>query len=222
MTTWLQHPTFIPCAVTCMVSVFALLVAEYRGIQGLRAASKSIASTAFLAAALSMDPLASPWAQWISVGLGLSVIGDLALLAPVGGRWFVGGVAAFGLAHLAYAIAFFHLGIDPGLAALAAVVIGPVALVLHRWLSADVPPKLKRPVQIYIGIISVMVAAAFGTAGQHHSLWFVALAAVIFMLSDVGVAMQRFKGSGFSTKAWALPFYFTAQLMFAWITSVSN
>jgi len=222
MPAWSQHPTFTPWAVACIVSVFVLLMAEHRSDLRLRAASKAIASTAFLAAALTMDPMANPWAQWISAGLALSVIGDLALLVPAAGRWFVAGIAAFGLAHVAYLCAFFYLGIDGAVAVAALLLLGPVGVLLVRWLAPNVPPRLKRPIMGYVGIISVMVAAAVGTAGQHHSLWFVALAAVLFTLSDVGVAMQRFKGSGFSTKAWALPFYYVAQLMFAWLSSVST
>ncbi len=222
MPAWSQHPTFTPVAVACIVSMVVLLMAEHRSDLRLRAASKSIASTLFLAAAITMDPLTNPWSQWISVGLALSVVGDLALLAPAAGRWFSAGIAAFGLAHAAYLCAFFYLGIDVAIAVTSLLVLGPVGVVLYRWLAPDVPPGLKRPVMGYVAIISVMVAAAFGTAGQHHSLWFAALAAVIFMISDVGVAMQRFKGSGFSTKAWALPLYYVAQLMFAWLSSVSR
>ncbi len=222
MPAWSQHPTFTPGAVACIISMAVLLLAEHQKNLSLRAASKSIASTAFLAAALTMGPLTNPWAQWVSVGLALSVLGDIALLAPAAGPWFVAGIAAFGLAHAAYLCAFFYLGIDLTIAAVALLLLIPVGVLLYRWLGPDVPQKLKRPVMGYITIISAMVAAAFGTAGQHHRLWFAALAAVIFMLSDVGVAMQRFKGAGFSTKAWTLPFYYVAQLMFAWLSSVST
>ena len=218
---WLQHPTYGPWAVVCIISMLVLLFAEHRNNLRLRAASKSIASTAFLAAALTMDPLGSPWAQWVTAGLALSVAGDLALLAPAAGRWFIAGVGAFGLAHAAYLCAFFYLGIEPGIGIIAIVLFGPIGAWLYRWLAPDVPPKLKRPVMAYIAIISGMVAVALGAAGQNHSLWFIALAAVLFMLSDVGVAMQRFKGAGFPTKAWTLPLYFVAQLMFAWLTSIS-
>ena len=221
MPPWLQHPTYGPWAAVCIISMLVLLIAEHRNYLGLRAASKSIASTAFLAAALTMDPLGSPWAQWVSAGLALSVVGDLALLGPAAGRSFTAGIAAFGFAHAAYLCAFFCLGIDPGIATMAIVLLGPLGAWIYRWLAPDVPPNLKPHVMAYIAIISAMVAAALGTAGQHHSLWFVALAAVIFMISDVGVAMQRFKGMGFSTKVWTLPLYFVAQLMFAWLTSVS-
>ena len=220
MPAWLQHPTFTPCAAVCIVSMALLLAAEHRNNDSLRAAFKSIASTAFLAAALTMDPLTHPWALWISVGLALSVVGDLALLVPNTGRWFVVGIGAFGLAHAAYLCAFFFLGIDLAISAGSALILVPVGLKVYRWLAPDLPPKMKRPVVGYICIISAMIAGALGAAGQNHSLWYAALAAVIFMLSDVGVAMQRFKGSGFSTKAWFVPCYFLAQLMFAWLTTV--
>jgi len=222
MPAWLQHPTFSPWAAACVTSMLVLLFAEYRTKPVLRAVSKSIASTAFLAAALTMDPMAHPWTQWISVGLTLSLIGDIALLVPAAGRWFLAGIIAFGLAHIAYICAFFCLGIDFAVAMAALVLLVPVGAVLYRWLAPEVPQRLKRPVMAYVSIIVWMASAAFGTAGQHHSLWFAALAAVIFIVSDVGVAMQRFKGSGFSTKAWALPCYFVAQLMFAWLSSVST
>ena len=70
----------------------------------------------------------------------------------------------------------------------------------------------------YILVIIGMVAGAVGAWMHTPTVVGLVPTAGLFLVSDVGVAMQRFKSAGFRTKLWAQPAYFVAQLAFAWHT----
>ena len=137
-------------------------MAEYWGHVGGRAVLKTIAALGFLGAALSQGLANQGFALWVTIGLALSVIGDLCLLAPTSGRAFLTGIGAFLLAHVAYFVGFWTMGIAPLGFGLALVGLAPLAWALHRWLTPDVPERLQRPVMAYILVIIGMVAGAVG------------------------------------------------------------
>jgi len=174
-----------------------------------------LAAFGFFGIAIAHGPTKTPFSLWITTGLGLSVIGDLCLLSRKIGRVFVVGIAAFLLAHIAYIVAFFHVGIDWVGAAASLLILLPLAITVHRWLRPDVPAALQRPVLAYLVVITTMVACAAGVWAQHHAIFSLLPTAILFMASDIGVAMQRFKQGRFGTQLWAIPAYFAAQLLFA-------
>ena len=60
-----------------------------------------------------------------------------------------------------------------------------------------------------------MVALAVGTVAAHgHPT--ILVGAVMFYLSDLSVARERFVRSGFVNRIWGLPAYYVAQLILAW------
>ena len=205
----------IPWGLVTLVSTGALLLAEHRDHAGARAVFKTAAATGFVGLALVHGAIEAAFGAWLTMGLILSMIGDIALLARGAGRAFLTGIGAFLLAHVAYLGAFLSIGIHPGWGLAGLAVLSPIGVVLYRWLSKDVPSALKRPVLAYILVITLMVAGALGVWGTRPDLSMLLPTAVLFMISDIGVAMQRFKGAGFSTKLWATPAYFIAQLLFA-------
>ena len=210
--------TFWPWALLTIVATGGLLTAEYWGHVGGRAVLKTIAALGFLGAALSQGLANQGFALWVTIGLALSVIGDLCLLAPTSGRAFLTGIGAFLLAHVAYFVGFWTMGIAPLGFGLALMGLAPLAWALHRWLTPDVPERLQRPVMAYILVIIGMVAGAVGAWMHTPTVVGLVPTAGLFLVSDVGVAMQRFKSAGFRTKLWAQPAYFVAQLAFAWHT----
>lgn len=208
--------TFTPWAIVTVAATGGLLLAEHRGSVSGRVVLKTVAALGFLGAGLSGGLPTPGLPLWIVVGLSLSVVGDLCLLATIAGRAFLAGIGAFLLAHLAYLIGFWSTGIDAvGFSCTLGGLI-PLAWALHRWLSPDISNRLRPAVLLYILVITLMVAGAVGV--WVHTPLFSGLvpAAVLFLVSDVGVAMQRFKGAGLRTKLWAQPAYFAAQLTFAW------
>ena len=95
------------------------------------------------------------------------------------------------------------------------VILIPLAIHVHRWLRPEVPEALQRPVLAYLVVITAMVAGAAGVWAQHHVIFSLLPTALLFMASDIGVAIRRFKQPSFTTQLWSIPAYFGAQLLFA-------
>ncbi|MDG2048955.1 MAG: lysoplasmalogenase [Myxococcota bacterium] len=200
--------------IACTVFVLLLLWAEHRKSPRLRGASKLAASATFIWAAFSWGGLASPFGQFIVLGLCLCALGDALLLPGGRGRWFQLGIIAFGLGHLAYAMAFIHLGVDPLATAFAAVFMLVVGWIVLRWLEPQLPSELKVPVIAYGIIISAMVTFAIGAVADQATLW-IGLGAVGFAASDLSVARDRFVREQFVNAAWGLPAYYLSQFALA-------
>jgi uncharacterized membrane protein YhhN len=128
---------------------------------------------------------------WLLVALGLSLLGDVALLSDTPAR-FVAGLASFLVAHVAFVVAFAHLGMPRADLALVglALVVALAAVVGRRVVPAawrEGGPALGGAVTAYMGVIGVMVVGAWATG---HLL--LALGASVFMVSDAVLAMDRF------------------------------
>ena len=98
--------------------------------------------------------------------------------------------------------------------AVSGVVMAITAAAILRWLSPHVPQRLQTPVALYVGIISVMVVASFGTSGAVADPR-IPTAAVLFAISDVLVARQQFVIPDLANRVFGLPIYFAAQVLFA-------
>lgn len=124
------------------------------------------------------------------------------------------GLTAFLFAHLFYISAFlsvidtYHWWISVVL-----VIIG-VSLILYISPSLG---SLKVPVILYILIITVMVWTASEVLYQdpHIGAWFVFTGAILFVVSDLILTLNRFQKSFSSARALNLTAYFLAQLLIA-------
>ena len=152
--------------IACTVFVLLLLWAEFRQATQLRRAAKLAASATFVWAAVSWGGWQSSYGQLMLLGLGLCALGDALLLPEGRGRWFQLGIAAFGLGHLAYAMAFIVYGISTAATGVAAALMLAVGWIVLRWLGPQVPSDLKIPVIVYGIIISAMVAFAIGAVAD--------------------------------------------------------
>jgi len=210
-----DYTTLIPWAVATGMGTAGLLIAERYGFARLRALFKTIAALSFLGAACVHHPTASGFSLWLTIGLALSVVGDICLLRQGTGSIFKLGIASFLAAHLAYLWAFITVGIDWSSAGIALILLTPLGVKIHRWLLPDLTPGLRHPVLAYLLVISAMTASSVGVWYQNPNLAGIPIAAGLFMISDVGVSIQRFKTPLFAHKLWSIPTYFGAQLMFA-------
>lgn len=199
-------------AVLTGVLVAPLLVAE-RQQAPWRIWAKIAASSSFVATALAAGAFDTPYGRWVLVALCLGWVGDVSLVAAAR-TWFLIGLIAFLLSHLAYVGAFSAIGMELPAAAVALAALALPAGLIGRWLWPHLPSEMKGPVAAYIVVISVMAAAAVG--GVAGAAPVVALpAALAFYLSDVSVARDRFVEQGFLNRLWGLPLYYAAQIMFA-------
>ena len=201
-------------SLACGAGLAALLVAEWHQSARARALIKPLTSSAFLAVALANGAAEGGWPLAVGVALALSWMGDVLLLWRTSAG-FLAGLAAFLLAHLAFAVAFVMRGWSGPVAAISLAVLAVAALAVGRWLLPRAPARMRGPVVGYMAVITIMVALAFATAVADPAPA-IAVAAVAFFLSDIGVAINRFITPAFHVRAWALPLYYFAQLTFAW------
>ncbi len=197
----------------CLFAIGLLLVSERLDLVWLKWIAKPLASASFVATAVLRGALETTYGVVIVVALVLGLVGDV-LLIPKSKQAFLAGIGAFLLGHVGFCVGFVVRGVDLGWAAAAALLLVPVGLVVGRWLMPSVPDKLRGAVVAYIVVISTMLMLAVGAAA--HGATILLGAALLFYCSDLSVALDRFKHAGFWNRAWGLPAYFVAQLMFAW------
>lgn len=198
--------------ILCVIGLGATLYAETRHPSRKRL-PKMVASTSFVAVAISVGALDTTFGRIMVVGLTLSWFGDL-FLTYAGRGPFVAGLLAFLGGHVAYVIAFFDRGTDDSLWFFIAGVIG-AAVAVGSWLLPTVPKDLKVPVIAYIAVISLMVAAA-GSTNTMNADWRIPIGATAFYVSDIFVARDRFAAPGLINRYLGLPLYFGGQLLLAW------
>jgi uncharacterized membrane protein YhhN len=207
-------PVWIPFVAWTALWLVALLVSGARDFRlGVKIA-KPLASAGFIATAVACGALETPYGQAILVALFLSFWGDVLLIHEGAGPWFMAGLVSFLLGHLAFAVAFWIAGISTvGAAAAVVVLAGPIFGVL-RWLRPHVPPDMKGPVHAYVAVISAMVVAAAGAtvAGGTPGML---VGALLFYLSDLAVARERFVAPGPANGLVGLPLYYGAQVVLA-------
>lgn len=199
-------------AVTFTAVFAAALVWAEVGGSSLARVFKMLASTGFIAIALSVGGVSSAYGRLVLAALALSWIGDL-LLSYSSRPAFLGGLVAFLLGHVAYSFAFGVLGIDARSAAATAVVLAVVAAVVWRWLRPHVG-DMAGPVIAYIVVISVMVVMAAGAYGSGATA-LVPIGATLFFLSDIAVARNQFVSPGVANRVVGLPLYYLAQILLA-------
>ena len=164
-----------------------------------------------LALALRASEVDRPMGAALLFGLVASSVGDV-VIAYV----FVGGIAAFLVAHIAYLVAMGRpRGPAPAhlVAALPAAAIGGTM----AWLliaGGRVPAPLLVPVAVYMTVISAMLARATGRAfveARTRQARFLVAGAAVFVLSDALIALSRWVVDMPYPRLAILATYFAAQ-----------
>ena len=154
----------------------------------------------------------------IGIGLVWSLVGDVFLMFP---GYFVFGLVAFLIAHLAYIYAFTE---DVRLFARPLTSFGGVILaaLIVYLLWPGVPEALRIPVIAYGVALSTMAAQAITrvqvlgrTDPLAASARFAAIGACIFMVSDTFLAYGRFRGELPLAAVLVLGTYYAAQWFIA-------
>lgn len=192
-------------------AVASLLRATRVGDREAEVLSKSVASLGFVALGAVAWHTGDPVATWLVVGLTLCAVGDVLLLWD---RSFDAGLASFLLGHVGY-VAAFHATLpitDWTRWMLLPAALASLAALWWLW------PHLgrRRPaVSAYVAVITLMVWGALSAGGSGPLGWKIAVGAVLFYLSDLTVARDRFVRRDFVNRAVGLPMYFAAQVLIA-------
>jgi uncharacterized membrane protein YhhN len=181
-----------------LVTVPLLVRAALRGDQRQVYLLKPLSTLLVIAVALLslLTPHAQPaFTLWIAAGLILSLGGDVALMFETN-RAFLVGLVLFLLAHVVYSITFtVPNGFHPADIATGAVLL-VVAVAIYLYLRPGLG-RMQGPVIAYTLIICFMVnraiSAFFGDAFTITQAWLLSLGAVFFMLSDIVLAVNRFR-----------------------------
>jgi alkenylglycerophosphocholine/alkenylglycerophosphoethanolamine hydrolase len=179
-------------AMASLVGFLAFAVVDWvavaRQVKRVEYVAKPAALVALLIYA-AMGPAASPW---LLAALVLSLCGDVALMLPA--DFFVVGLAAFLLAHVAYIIDFeATLSARVVWLAIVLAVASPLARRIIRCIGDT---SLRLPVGVYMVAIALMVASAAASGSA-----LAAAGAILFFSSDTVIAWNRFV----RPFAWAQP-----------------
>jgi uncharacterized membrane protein YhhN len=181
-------------AVTVTLKVWA----EFQGNQRLVYLFKPTSTVLVIAVALLslLTPNADlPFTLWVVAGLVLSLGGDVALMLRTD-RAFLVGLVLFLLAHIVYAIGFtVPNGFHPQ-DLVSGMVLLVVAIAVYLYLRPGLG-SMQAPVIFYIVVICLMVNRAvstfFGDAFTTTQAWLLTLGATLFWLSDLVLAVNRFR-----------------------------
>ena len=190
------------------------IAADYRGQRRLVYVLKPLTTLLILVLAAQAPPSTPPIYQaWIVTGLAFSLAGDVFLMLP--SNRFVAGLVSFLVAHLCYIAAFTAGGgfrFTPWLL-LPCVVYAAVLLRILLPHSG----RMKPPIAVYGIVIATMAWQALERwADLQTSGASLALAgAVLFVLSDSALAVNRFARPFRSAQAVVLSTYWAGQLLIA-------
>jgi uncharacterized membrane protein YhhN len=204
----------LPFALLTAIALAVLLWGEQRQSPAVKWIAKPLASAGFLGVALAAGALDGTYGRLVLGALALCWLGDVLLIPKGSDPAFKGGLVSFLLGHVVLLAAFAWRGLDATGAALAAVVCGVAVVGVLRWLRPHVPDSFRIPVHAYVAVISLMVVFAAGATAAGAGVALL-LGALLFYVSDLAVARERFVARSFLNRAWGLPLYYAATLVLA-------
>lgn len=164
------------------------------------------------------EATASPIDKLVTFALGLSLIGDTALIfQDSNDLFFIVGLAAFLLAHIAYTWLNFNLVHDEerkfriSWKDLPIIIVGFGIFLLIK----DGLDDLRIPVLSYIVVISIMaiMARQRWKRTDKESFWLIMSGAFFFMLSDSLLALNKFVEPIALSGFWIMLTYILAQFL---------
>lgn len=202
-------------AIGVSFSVIFTLLGYQRPILRLVYIFKPLATLLVIALALqSWSRRKSAYSQSIVIGLCFSLLGDVLLIWP--DAYFLVGLGAFLLAHVAYLLAFSR---DTSFPAHLPVLL--LYLAIGAWsyavLFRALPPGLRIPVALYAMLLAAMAGQAMGRSLELRTSASgrAALGAIFFMLSDLLLAFHRFRTPLLYSNIFILLPYYSGQWLIA-------
>jgi uncharacterized membrane protein YhhN len=179
--------------------------------------TKTPLSILFIVTAL-LQPHPDQWYfHFIFIALFFCLAGDVFLALPMK-RTFLFGLVAFLIGHILYIIAFTYLADVKAWANMGT----PIILIVSAVVYGIFRPHLKDmtyPVLVYVIVISLMLCGALAVlltpADERLGPVLVFTGALLFYLSDLFVARDRFMGRSPVNRWIGLPLYYGGQFMLA-------
>jgi len=188
--------------------------AEYRGLRRQVYLFKPLTTLlVLLIAARATGPMPRFYKYAIVAGLGCSLAGDVLLMLPA--DRFAVGLVSFLVAHLCY-IAAFSSGTSLSSAIWSLAPFLVYVVIISRILLPRLG-KMKLPVLLYELVIVAMAwrALARWVATDEIGSFLAFLGAMLFVISDSALAINRFVGKYRAAQALILSTYFCAQWLIA-------
>ncbi|MFH1941912.1 MAG: lysoplasmalogenase [bacterium] len=154
----------------------------------------------------------SSYFMWIVTGLAFCLAGDIFLMFPE--RFFTVGLTGFLMGHVFYILAFSSdVGLQISWRLLPFAVYG-LAMFFFLFPSLG---RMKFPVLVYVAVIVVMVWQSLEQWVQlsKNSTLFAFMGAVLFVVSDSVLAINKFKRMMKCAQPWILGMYYYAQWLIA-------
>jgi uncharacterized membrane protein YhhN len=151
---------------------------------------KPLTMVVLIAAAVALpDPVTDGARLFMVAGLVCSLAGDVFLMLDE--KLFIGGLVAFLVGHVMYIIGLLRFDdITPPLLLVGVVLVLIAAAVIGSRVvrgASEEDARLTGPVAVYMGVISLMVVMAFGTAVPAAIV-----GAVLFYASDGILGWNKF------------------------------
>ncbi|WP_159737028.1 lysoplasmalogenase [Vibrio atypicus] len=159
----------------------------------------------------STGSLVGSYAFWIGLGLIACAIGDLFLMHPK--DKFLPGLISFLTAHLIYSVAFFTQTDDHFTFWVPAILFS-LGLITYLLLLPSLD-NMKIPVAVYSLAILVMAWGAIEVwiDVREPLAGYSAMGAIVFIVSDVVLAIDRFRSSSAFSRHVIMVTYYTAQIL---------
>ena len=199
-----------------MLLLFILHCQKREDIKGLLPA-KALLSTLFVLAALVQPHFITFYYHFVLAGLLFCLIGDVCLALP-GDKMFLWGLISFLVGHVFFLFGFLSVArTGPwayGGTLIICAVSGMIYLRLKPYLGS-----MNLPVVCYCIVITFMLSGAWSVlnstalslAGRTTAF----CGALLFYISDVFVARNRFVKKDFFNRLVGLPLYYVGQFMLA-------
>lgn len=198
-----------------LLSAIICIRAKYKKLQNHLLIFKPLTLILILLIATVFPAIEPSYKIFIVSGLLFSLLGDTFLIFPE--QHFKKGLIVFLIGHICYIIAFtvstgFHF---------TSWIFLPITVVGILYLRIILPysGKMKIPIIIYVIIIMIMGWVAIERFHNDPILRTIlpAIGAILFMISDAVLALNKFRKPFFSAELIILSTYFTAQ----WFLAVS-
>jgi len=194
------------------VTAVVLLIGLALDLKPLYVAAKPLLMVMLLLHFLTSSQTCPAWRHLVTMALVFSWAGDVFLISA---DWFVAGLAAFLVAHVFYIAAYQKTGAGDGNLQPLVVLLFALYGGFLLWFIYPGLHAMKAPVIAYALVLLGMGVWAFKRRGGTSATSFrlVATGAVLFVLSDSLIAVNRFASAVPAERILVMSIYLTAQYL---------